>query len=116
MVKQINQMENNELANPEYYINRELSLLEFNVRVLAQARNETTPLLERLNYLCISCSNLDEFFEVRVASVLQMANMDQGAISSDGLTSHEQLEKISQKAHNLVDEHANEWKESHPGC
>ncbi|MCK5121711.1 MAG: polyphosphate kinase 1 [Methylococcales bacterium] len=97
-------MENNELTNPEYYINRELSLLEFNVRVLAQARNETTPLLERLNYLCISCSNLDEFFEVRVASVLQMANMDRGAISSDGLTSHEQLEKISQKAHELVDE------------
>ncbi|NOR69236.1 MAG: RNA degradosome polyphosphate kinase, partial [Methylomarinum sp.] len=97
-------MENNELTNPEYYINRELSLLEFNVRVLAQARNETTPLLERLNYLCISCSNLDEFFEVRVASVLQMANMDRGAISSDGLTSHEQLEKIGQKAHELVDE------------
>lgn len=97
-------MEINELEKPEYYINRELSLLEFNVRVLAQARNETIPLLERLNYLCISSSNLDEFFEVRVASVLQMVNMDEGAISSDGLTPNEQLEKISAKAHELVDE------------
>jgi polyphosphate kinase len=97
-------MEINELEKPEYYINRELSLLEFNIRVLAQARNEEVPLLERLNYLCISCSNLDEFFEVRVASVLQMANMDQTAISSDGLTSCEQLERISTKAYELVDE------------
>ena len=97
-------METNELEKPEYYINRELSLLEFNVRVLAQAKNEDVPLLERLNYLCISCSNLDEFFEVRVASVLQMANMDPDAFSSDGLTSHEQLDRISTKAHELVDE------------
>jgi len=100
----IKQMEINELEKPEYYINRELSLLEFNVRVLAQAKNEDIPLLERLNYLCISSSNLDEFFEVRVASVLQMANIDPGAFSSDGLTPHEQLEKITIKAHELVDE------------
>lgn len=97
-------MENSELENPEYYINRELSLLEFNVRVLAQASNEDVPLLERLNYLCISSSNLDEFFEVRVASVLQMANIDPVACSSDGLTPHEQLELITVKAHELVDE------------
>jgi polyphosphate kinase len=95
-------MEINELEKPEYYINRELSLLEFNTRVLAQAKNEDVPLLERMNYLCISCSNLDEFFEVRVASVLQMANMDPDAFSSDGLTSHEQLDRISAKAHELV--------------
>jgi len=95
-------MEANELDKPEYYINRELSLLEFNRRVLAQAKNKTIPLLERLNYLCISSSNLDEFFEVRVASVLQMATMDQGAISSDGLTPNEQLDKINLTAHDLV--------------
>ncbi|MEY2666191.1 MAG: polyphosphate kinase 1, partial [Pseudomonadota bacterium] len=59
-----------ELQKPELYINRELSILEFNKRVLAQAKDESVPLLERLNYLCISCSNLDEFFEVRVASVI----------------------------------------------
>ncbi|WP_305907450.1 polyphosphate kinase 1 [Methylomarinum sp. Ch1-1] len=93
-----------DLTNPEYYINRELSLLEFNDRVLAQAKNEKLPLLERLNYLCIACSNLDEFYEVRVASVIQMAEMDPGAIGADGFTPHEQLEKIGVKAHDLVDE------------
>ncbi|MCK4840899.1 MAG: polyphosphate kinase 1 [Methylococcales bacterium] len=97
-------MEITELDKPEYYINRELSLLEFNTRVLAQAKIESIPLLERLNYLCISSSNLDEFFEVRVASVLQMANIDPGAISADGLTPNEQLEKINNKSHELVDE------------
>ncbi len=97
-------MESIDLNNPEFYINRELSLLEFNVRVLAQALDESLPLLERLNYLCISCSNLDEFYEVRVASLLQMAEMDANVISSDGLTIGEQLEKISVKAHALVTE------------
>lgn len=93
-----------DLNSPELYINRENSLLEFNVRVLAQAMDETLPLLERLNYLCISCSNLDEFYEVRVASLLQMAEMDASVISVDGLSTHEQLEKISVKAHELVAE------------
>ncbi|MGY6274932.1 polyphosphate kinase 1 [Methylomonas sp. MgM2] len=93
-----------ELTSPELYINREQSLLEFNIRVLAQALDTNIPLLERLNYLCISCSNLDEFYEVRVASLLQMAEMDDSAISVDGLSIQEQLEKISIKAHELVAE------------
>ena len=97
-------MEAIDLSNPEFYINRELSLLEFNVRVLAQALDESLPLLERLNYLCISCSNLDEFYEVRVASLLQMAEMGANVVSSDGLTISEQLEQISVKAHALVSE------------
>lgn len=97
-------MESIALNSPELYINRELSLLEFNVRVLAQALDETLPLLERLNYLCISCSNLDEFYEVRVASLLQMAEMDANVISTDGLKIKEQLERISIKAHSLVAE------------
>lgn len=97
-------MESTDLTSPELYLNRELSLLEFNVRVLAQALDERLPLLERLNYLCISSSNLDEFYEVRVASLLQMAEMDANIISTDGLTINEQLEKISVKAHNLVAE------------
>lgn len=93
-----------DLQKPEFYINRDASLLEFNKRVLAQARNEHMPLLERLNYLCISCSNLDEFYEVRVASVIQMAAIDPKVTGSDGLTPTEQLELISVKAHELVAE------------
>lgn len=92
-----------DLQKPEYYINRDLSLLAFNKRVLAQAKNDNVPLLERLNYLCISCSNLDEFFEVRVASVLEMATIDSTTVGSDGLTPKEQLELISIHAHQLVD-------------
>lgn len=90
--------------SPDLYINRELSLLEFNVRVLAQALDEKLPLLERLNYLCISCSNLDEFYEVRVASLLQMAQMDPNIVSTDGLRLNEQMDKIAIKAHQLVAE------------
>ncbi len=93
-----------DLQKPELYLNRELSLLEFNKRVLAQAKDEKVPLLERLNYLCISCSNLDEFFEVRVASVIQMASIDPKAVGPDGLTPSEQLELIAVHAHQLVDE------------
>ncbi|MDD5462477.1 MAG: polyphosphate kinase 1 [Methylococcales bacterium] len=92
------------LESPELYINRDLSLLEFNKRVLAQAKNEAVPLLERLNYLCISCSNLDEFFEVRVASVIQMAAIDRDVVGPDGLTPNEQLQQISVQAHELVEE------------
>lgn len=91
-----------DLHKPELYINRDLSLLEFNKRVLAQAVNESVPLLERLNYLCISCSNLDEFFEVRVASIMEMERIDPNTISPDGATPHEQLEKIAVHAHQLV--------------
>jgi len=101
--KKVN-METTELNQPELYINRELSLLEFNVRVLAQAKDESIPLLERLNYLCISCSNLDEFFEVRVASLLQLAELDPPVATLDGLSPAEQLEKIGLKAHELVAE------------
>ncbi|MCK5897966.1 MAG: polyphosphate kinase 1 [Methylococcales bacterium] len=95
-------MDTTNLAQANLYINRELSLLEFNIRVLAEARKESIPLLERLNYLCISCSNLDEFFEVRVASVLQLGAINPSAIAIDGLTTKEQQEQISIKAHHLV--------------
>jgi len=93
-----------DLQKPELYINRDLSLLEFNKRVLAQAKNDRVPLLERLNYLCISCSNLDEFFEVRVASMIEMAIIDPNALSSDGTTPGEQLAQIAVHAHQLVDD------------
>ncbi|NOT83744.1 MAG: RNA degradosome polyphosphate kinase, partial [Methylococcaceae bacterium] len=93
-----------DLHHPSYYLNRELSVLEFTIRVLAQATDERMPLLERLNYLCISCSNLDEFYEVRVASLLKMQKLNPSLIGSDGLSFQEQLEQISLKVHALVTE------------
>lgn len=99
-----NETDSLDLTLPELFINRELSLLEFIVRVLAQASDKQLPLLERLNYLCISCSNLDEFFEVRVASVLQMVAIDPSALDIAGMTPQEQLDKIAISAHQLVDE------------
>ncbi|NDE86820.1 MAG: polyphosphate kinase 1 [Gammaproteobacteria bacterium] len=87
---------------PKFFINRELSALEFNQRVLAQAFDPAVPLLERLRFLCISSSNLDEFFEIRVAGIKQL--MESGSLqwSSDGLTPLEQLEAIHSRASRLV--------------
>lgn len=89
---------------PENYFNRELSLLEFNRRVLAQARDPRVPLLERLKYLCISCSNLDEFFEVRVAGLRQKADAGAGTGGPDNKSPAELLTEISRRAHQIVAE------------
>jgi len=88
----------------ELYLNRELSLLEFNRRVLMQSRDERVPLLERLKFLCIASSNLDEFFEIRVAGLQQMAELNPATRSPDGLTPAEALTAISERAHALVAE------------
>ncbi len=93
-----------DLNDPQLYINRELSLLEFNWRVLEQAKDKATPLLERLNFLCISCSNLDEFFEVRVAGLIQMAELGAARNEPDSLSPSEALATINQRAHELVAE------------
>lgn len=93
-----------DLNQRSYYLNQELSLLEFNRRVLEQAKDENTPLLERLNFLCISCSNMDEFFEVRAAGLMQRADL--GAVRSepDHLTPQETLAAICERSHQLVEE------------
>lgn len=88
----------------EYYINRELSLLKFNSRVLEQARDKTTPLLERLKFLCISCTNLDEFFEIRVGGVKQHVELDIGHITADEITPRDLLKQIHAEATELVTE------------
>lgn len=92
------------LAKPEYYFNRELSLLEFQRRVLAQASQPTTPLLERLRFLTITSSNLDEFFEIRVAGLKQQIEFGLFHAGIDGRGPIEALEDISRIAHELVDE------------
>lgn len=91
-----------DLTKPEYFYNRELSWLKFNLRVLKEAMVKETPLLERLKFIAISASNLDEFFMVRVASL--WSNFDSGVEKRDasGMSVHEQLVAISQAAHEQV--------------
>lgn len=84
------------------FINRELSLLEFNKRVLEQAADTRVPLLERLKFLCISCSNLDEFFEIRVAGLKQMTKIGATSVGPDGTTPTELLAQVLDVAHRLV--------------
>ena len=83
------------LSDPKYYLNRELSWLEFNNRVLHEAMDSRTPLLERLKFLAIFCSNLDEFFMVRVAGLRQQVEARVVTTSFDGRTPQQQLEEIS---------------------
>ena len=98
------EMNTPDLKLPELYINRELSLLAFNLRVLEQAKDTAIPLLERLRYLCISSSNLDEFFEIRVAGLIQMAALESVQAGPDNMAPQEQLAQISAQAHELVTE------------
>ena len=89
--------------NPDYYINRELSNLAFNERVLAQAMDENHPLLERLKFLIIFSSNLDEYFEIRVAGLMQSIKFERETTGMDGLHAREILDEISERCHALVD-------------
>ena len=91
-----------DLKAPQHYINRELSFLEFNQRVLDQAFDESVPLLERLRFLCISCSNLDEFFEIRVAGLKQLQELGGGQLAADAMSVPEQLAAIHDRTSRLV--------------
>ena len=94
------------LANflPGNFLNRELGILAFNRRVLSQARNPRVPLLERLRYLCIVSSNLDEFFEIRVAGLKEQVKLNSIAVTTDGLTARDAYRLVSNEAHALVEE------------
>jgi polyphosphate kinase len=88
----------------DLFINRELSQLAFNRRVLELAEDESLPLLERLRFLCISSTNLDEFFEIRVAGLKQQVALSISRMGPDGLSPQEQLTQIYAQAHALVDD------------
>ena len=91
-----------DLDRPEYYYNRELSWLKFNLRVLKEAAVKDTPLLERAKFIAIAASNLDEFFMVRVAGLWD--SLERGSVRRDaaGMTAQEQLDAIAEAAHDQV--------------
>ena len=97
-------MDDIDLQAPQLYINRELSFLEFNQRVLEQARDARIPLLERVKFLCISCANLDEFFEIRVAGLKELREAGAVQAAPDGLSVPDTLKAIRFRAMSLVDE------------
>ncbi len=99
------------LDNPAYYINREASWLGFNQRVLEEAEDKKNPLLERLKFLSISASNLDEFFEVRVAGLVQQIEDGYTEAGPDGLTLVEEREVVSRATHDFVDQQYRCWND-----
>jgi polyphosphate kinase len=89
---------------PENYLNRELGLLAFNRRVMAQAQDERMPLLERLRFLCIVSSNMDEFFEIRVSGLKEQIRAKSSVATIDGKTAQETFRLVSAEAHAIVHE------------
>ncbi|MDO4284678.1 MAG: RNA degradosome polyphosphate kinase [Eubacteriales bacterium] len=103
MATTVAQEEKRQFSDPAYYLNRELSWLQFNKRVLSEARNKENPLFERLKFLSITSSNLDEFFMVRVASLKDMENAGYKKKDFAGMTVTEQLEAVENETHEFVE-------------
>ena len=99
-----NSMDAINLKNPELYNNRELSLLEFNRRVLAMAEDPEVPLLERLQFMTITSTNLDEFFEIRIAGLKQQVAFASVQTGPDNLSPVDQLKRVSDSAHQLIED------------
>src|SRR5437660_11595301 len=97
------------LDSPAYYINRESSWLAFNRRGLEEAEEHSNPLLERLKFLALTASNLDEFFEVRVAGLVQQIEDGYTESGPDGLSLNEERELISQETHRFVEDQYRCW-------
>jgi polyphosphate kinase len=100
-----------DLSAPQNFINRELSWLEFNQRVLEEAEDPTQPLLERVKFMSIFSSNLDEFFEIRVAGIKQQIESGVNDAGPDELSPPAAFEAIQKKAHELVARQYGLWKE-----
>jgi polyphosphate kinase len=99
------------LDSPQYYLNRDTSWLEFNRRVLEEAEDTGNPLLERLKFLAISASNLDEFFEIRVAAMVQQIEDGFNDATPDGLTLIEKRDLVARRTHEFVDRQYECWNE-----
>jgi polyphosphate kinase len=102
------------LEDPKYYLNRDTSWLAFNGRVLEEAEDEGNPLLERLKFLAISASNLDEFFEIRVAAMMQQIEDGYNEAGPDGFTLAEKREILARLTHKFVDEQYDCWNALRP--
>src|ERR1700722_18102062 len=100
------------LNGPALYTNREMSWLEFNQRVLEEAQDPANPLLERVKFLCIVSSNLDEFFEIRVAGLRQQRESKVSQAGPDGMSPNEQLVAISHRVRKMVDDQYRLWNET----
>lgn len=96
---------------PDLYINRELSWLEFNQRVLEEAQDLTQPLLERLRFLCIVSNNLDEFFEIRVAGIKQQIENHTDEEPYDGMTPREVFRKIRDRSLQMIQDQYSLWNQ-----
>src|SRR6476469_3692965 len=99
------------LDNPAYYINREASWLAFDRRVLEEAAARENPLLERLKFLSITASNLDEFFEVRMAGLVQQIEDGYTEAGPDGLTLLEERDLLSRETHDFVEDQYRCWND-----
>src|SRR5438552_12747873 len=102
VVPQVVQTAHERFGDPKNFINRELSWLEFNRRVLEEAQDPTQPLIERVKFMTISSANLDEFFEIRVAGIKQQIQSETSDIGPDGMTPTETFNAIQRVAHELV--------------
>src|SRR3954463_8234676 len=96
---------------PEYFINRELSWIEFNRRVLEEAQDPTQPLIERVKFLAIVSSNFDEFFEIRVAGIKQQIESETSDVGPDGLTPTDTFNAIQRTAHEIVATQYSLWRD-----